>query len=138
MSVGPPQFSSKDNDPHKEDPRVNVFLYRVTENGYLQNQEIPGRGGSSGYGHPPLSLNLHYLVTAYGNQEILVNGSTLFQDTDAHFLLGSAMRVFHDVPIVTESVTSVRPPSGSVILDQTLATGTSGFGSVSSHSRSRT
>ena len=67
VTVGLPPFTAKDNEPHREDPRVNLFLYRVSENGYLQNQEIPGRGAGNGYGHPPLSLNLHYLVTAYGN-----------------------------------------------------------------------
>ncbi len=123
VTIGPPAFSVKDTDPHKEDPRLNLFLYRVTENGNLQNQEIPGRGASSGYGHPPLSLNLHYLLTAYGNAEIQAKEASLFDDTGAHVLLGSAMRVFHDVPIVTESITSVRPPSGVIILDESLRDG---------------
>jgi hypothetical protein len=119
VTVGPPPFSSKDNDPRKEDPRVNLFLYRVTENGYLQNQEIPGHGTPGGYGHPPLSLNLHYLVTAYGNVEVQP-APQLFDDTTAQFLLGSAMRVMHDVPIVTESLMTVRPPSGAIVLHQSL------------------
>lgn len=123
VTVGPPPFSSKDADPRKESARVNLFLYRVTENGYLQNQEIPGRGSGSGYGHPPLSLNLHYLLTAYGNQEILPAGSLVFDDRDAHFLLGSAMRVLHDIPIVTERLTSVRPPSGTIVLHESLRDG---------------
>ena len=123
VTIGPPPFSSKDNDPRKEDARVNVFLYRVTENGYLQNQEIPGQGASSGYGHPPLGLNLHYLVTAYGNAEVSANGSMVFDDTTAHFLLGSAMRVLHDVPVVTEHLTSIRPPSGMLVLHESLRDG---------------
>src|SRR5438876_7252742 len=101
VTVGLPPFTSKDNEPHKEDPRLNVFLYRVTENGFLQNQEIPGRSPAGAYGHPPLSINLHYLITAYGNLEVAsVNGGLIFDDTTAHFLLGSAMRVLHDVPIL--------------------------------------
>lgn len=124
VTIAPPPFSAKDTDQHKEDPRINLFLYRVSENGWLQNQEIPGRGGSGGYGHPPLSLDLHYLVTAYGNTETPTsNGSSLFDDTTAHFLLGSAMRVLHDVPVVTDDLMSVRPPSGCPVLHESLRDG---------------
>ena len=120
VTVGPPPFSTSDANPHQEGASVNLFLYRVTENGYLQNQEIPGRSASSGYGHPPLSLNLHYLVTGYGNVEVQVNGAAAFDDTNAHFVLGSAMRVLHDVPIVTDSLTTTRPPSGLLVLHESL------------------
>ena len=100
-------FTRPEDQGKAEDARVNLFLYRVTENGYLQNQEIPGRGGSD-YGHPPLSLNLHYLLTAYGSD--LIPGATPATTDEklAQFLLGSAMRVLHDVPIVTEALTTVR------------------------------
>jgi hypothetical protein len=120
VTIGTPPFTSKDNDPHVDDARVNLFLYRVTENSYLQNQEIPGRGASGAYGHPPLSLNLHYLVTAYGTTEVRAGVTTLFDDSTAQFILGSAMRVLHDVPIVTDSVTTLRPPSGVIVLHQSL------------------
>jgi len=120
VTIGPPPFSSKDADPRKEDPRVNIFLYRVTENGYLQNQEIPGRGSPGAYGHPPLSVNLHYLVTAYGSVQVPNGGGVMFDDTTSHFLLGSAMRVLHDLPVVTEMITTVRPPSGLVVLHDSL------------------
>ena len=56
--------------------RLNLYLYEINENGSLKNQEIPGRGAGSGYGHPPLSLNLHYLVTAYGNVQKNFGGGT--------------------------------------------------------------
>ena len=114
VTIGPPYFTSSDNAPHAEPARINLFLYRVTENGYLQNQEIPGRAASSGYGHPPLSLNLHYLITAYGNT-VDPQDATIFDDLDAHRLLGSAMRVLHDVPIVSERLLSLNPPAGVLI-----------------------
>lgn len=124
VTIAPPPYSSKDTDPRTEDPRVNLFLYRVTENGSLKNQEIPGRGNGSGYGHPPLSLNLHYLVTAYGNTPVPAGGgASLFDDTPAHLLLGSAMRVFHDLAIVTDELISVRPPSGMLVLHESLRDG---------------
>ena len=99
-----------------ETPRVNLFLYRVTENGALKNQMIPGQGHPSEYGHPPLSLVLHYLITAYGASDD--NG--VLNETRAHFLLGSAMRVLHDHPIVTESLVTVQAPAGQTILHQSL------------------
>jgi uncharacterized protein DUF4255 len=119
FTTGLPPFSARDVDPQPEDPRVNLFLYRVTENGYLQNQQIPGRGDSSGYGHPPLSLNLHYLLTTYGNTEDAAEAG-VFYDGIAQELLGSAMRVLHDVPIISEKVTTLRAPTGRRILDQSL------------------
>jgi hypothetical protein len=120
VTIGTPPYTSKDNDPHVEDARVNLFLYRVTENGYLQNQEIPGRGAPGAFGHPPLSLNLHYLVTGYGTTSIQAGLSPLFDDSTAQFVLGSAMRVLHDVPVITDSVTTVRAPSGVTVLHPSL------------------
>jgi len=119
VTVGAPAFSPQDNEPHIEKPRINLFLYRVTENGYLQNQQIPGRGSSSGYGQPPLSLNLHYMLTAYGNKQ-QPQDAELYDDLYAHFLLGSAMRVLHDIPVLNESLTSTRSPSGDPLLDDSL------------------
>jgi hypothetical protein len=122
VTTGPPPFAPQDQTPPKEDveqSRLNLFLYRVTENGYLQNQEIPGRGSAGAYGHPPLSLNLHYLLTSYGATEA-ASHKGLFDNTDAQFLLGSAMRVLHDVPIVTENLVTVRPVSGRSILHESL------------------
>ena len=113
VTVGTPPFTSKDNDLHVEAARINLFLYRVTGSGALQNQEIPGRGASSAYGHPPLSLNLHYLVTGYGTTQLA--GVPMFEDSQAQLVLGSAMRVLHDVPIITDTLTTARAPSGAVV-----------------------
>ncbi len=75
--------------------RINLYLYLVSENGYLKNQEIPGQGHPGSYGHPPLSLNLHYLMTAYGT------GVTDEPDLATHEILGDGMRVLHDFAIIT-------------------------------------
>ncbi|MDJ0802839.1 MAG: DUF4255 domain-containing protein [Desulfobacterales bacterium] len=110
--------SDAENGQTLETPRVNLFLYKVTENGALKSQEIPGQGHPGSYGHPPLSLDLHYLLTAYGSTaeaEVDVVNETL-----AQYLLGSAMRVLHDHPIVTEKLTTIKDPSGEFILDQSL------------------
>jgi hypothetical protein len=99
-----------------EAPRVNLFLYRVTENGSLKNQMIPGQGHPAEYGHPPLSLVLHYLITAYG----ATDDNGVLNETRAHFLLGSAMRVLHDHPVVTEALVTVQAPAGQGILHPSL------------------
>ncbi len=96
-----------------ESPQANLFLYRATENGALKNQMIPGQGHPSEYGHPPLSLVLHYLLTAYG----ATDDNGLVNETRAHFLLGSAMRVLHDYPVITESLMTVNSPPVQVLHD---------------------
>jgi hypothetical protein len=97
---------------------INLFLYRVTENGHLKNQEIPGQGFPGAYGHPPLSLDLHYVLTAYG----ATNGQNELPGDErvAHYLLGSAMRVLHDHPVITKQLRTVKSPAGEQILDQSL------------------
>jgi hypothetical protein len=117
--VGTPRIA-KDDVPVKEDPRINLFLYRVSENGFLENQEIPGSGNGGAYGYPPLSLNLHYFLTAFGNTQIQNNGTPLFNETIAQFLLGSAMRVLHDYSILTDQLLTVQPPIGNPILHPSL------------------
>ncbi|HUR63694.1 MAG TPA: Pvc16 family protein [Candidatus Thermoplasmatota archaeon] len=103
-------------DEPAEDPRINLFLYRVTENVFLKNQEIPGHGSPGAYGRPPLSLNLHYLLTPHGTDG---TGET-YTELPGHILLGSAMRVLHDHPVVTEATLRVTDPVGDAILDRSL------------------
>jgi hypothetical protein len=121
VTISTPRFGEEDV-PAKEDPRVNLFLYRVSENEFLQNEEIPGLGNSGAYGYPPLSLNLHYLLTAFGSQPVQTSAAQpLFNETLAHFLLGSAMRVLHDYPILTDQLLTVRPPTiGTPVLHPSL------------------
>src|SRR5437660_6256463 len=114
VTVSTPQ--PEDDTQAAEPTRVNLFLYRVTENGALKNQMIPGEGHPSEYGHPPLSLVLHYLVTAYGPTQD--NG--IVNETRSQFLLGSAMRVFHDHAIITDALVTVQAPAGQTILHPSL------------------
>jgi hypothetical protein len=95
--------------------RVNLYLYQVSENGFLRNQEIPGQGHPGDYGRPPLSLDLQYLVTSYGSSE-----DTADADLEAQQILGDAMRVFHDHPIVSDSLHQNDDPTAPLILDPTL------------------
>lgn len=96
--------------------RVNLYLYQVTENGYLKNQEIPGQGHPADYGRPPLSLDLHYLMTAYGANEVNPDA-----DLEAQQILGDAMRAFHEFPMITEALHLGDNPANPLILDASLA-----------------
>lgn len=114
ITIAPPDVTVGDAG----DVRLNLYLYLVTENGFLKNQEIPGHGHPGTFGHPPLSLDLHYLLTAHG-------GSDTGADADlrAQQILGDAMRVLHDFPIVTGNLHISRAQAGAVgapILDDSL------------------
>jgi hypothetical protein len=118
VTVSAPPEDVPGAEPQPEGPRVNLFLYRVTENATLKNQEIPGHGSTGAYGHPPLSLVLHYLVTAYGTS---AQDDQLGDERIAHDLLGSAMRVLHDFAIIDARLRRVVfPPVGTPILDPVL------------------
>lgn len=94
--------------------RLNLYLYQVAENSYLKNQEIPGHGHPSAYGHPPLSLDLHYLLTAYPGNETAEDA-----DLEAQQILGDAMRVLHDHAIIAPDLHKEGNPS-EPILDASL------------------
>ncbi len=103
--------SAPDATHDDQGPRINLFLYNITENGYLKNQEIPGQGHPAAYGHPPLSLDLHYLVTGYPSGET--------DDIPAHRALGDAMRVFHEFSTITDGLMRQRN-AGVTMLDTSL------------------
>jgi hypothetical protein len=67
--------------------QLNLFLYEVVVNGSLRNVEYPtaARGGAGL--HPPLALDLRYLLTAYADSD---------DEIVSQQLLGEAMLAFHD------------------------------------------
>ena len=71
--------------------QLNLFLYQVLPDGSLRNQDMPRRTKPGETGYPPLPLVLYYLLTAYSDDE---------DDTNAHRLLGEAMGVLHDHPLL--------------------------------------
>jgi hypothetical protein len=74
-----------------ENPRLNLFMYYASPNAAYRNFDFPAYDSAGRrISNPPLALDLHYLLTAYG--------STQF---DPEILLGWAMQVFHEMPIVS-------------------------------------
>jgi hypothetical protein len=90
VTTAPPEVEVSTVDP----PIVNLFLYRISENAALKNQDLPGMTGPMSLGRPPLSLDLHYLVTA--------TGLDATDDRGAHRVLGDAMLTLHDHPVIAK------------------------------------
>lgn len=68
-----------------ERSQLNIYLYRITPNTAWRAIPVASGGRSV-----PLSLDLHYLLTAYGER-----------DYHAETLLGSAMELLHETPVLT-------------------------------------
>jgi hypothetical protein len=70
--------------------QLNLFLYMVTPNAAWRNDGLPSRDAEGARRtNPPLALDLHYLLTAYGSR-----------DLHAEVLLGYAMQLLHETPVL--------------------------------------
>ena len=98
-----------DLDDPEAPPSLNLFLYRVSHNQGWRNAALPAfDAGGTRLTNPPLALDLHYLLTAYGSA-----------DFHAEILLGYAMHVLHERPVLDRAAirTALDPsPLGSSIL----------------------
>lgn len=74
--------------------QVNLFLHQVTHNLDWRNESLPsvGSDGRTRIANPPLALDLHYLLTAYGSE-----------DWQAEALLGFALLMLHENPVLTRN-----------------------------------
>jgi len=70
--------------------QLNLFLYQTLLSPAWRNAEMPRSVKSGEMGPPPLALNLHYLITAYGENE-----------AKSHEVLGKAMRILHDHMVIS-------------------------------------
>lgn len=71
--------------------QINLFLYQTSISGTWRNQPIPHQTKAGETALNPLPLCLYYLVTAFGSED---------QEAKAQEVLGKAMIVFHDHPIL--------------------------------------
>lgn len=71
--------------------QLNLFLYHAEPNSAWRNMDMPLRVRDGESGRPPLALNLYYILTAYGQDD---------SELVAHVLLGSAMGILHDHPVL--------------------------------------
>ncbi len=79
-------------------PQLNLFLYQVSEN---RNADLGGHDAKGGRlrnqpAHEdvilPLAINLHYVLTAYGNK-----------DFQTEILLGYVMQLMHQTPVLSNA-----------------------------------
>lgn len=85
--------------------RINLFLYQVTPNGGWRNVALPSRDSrGERISNPPLAIDLHYLLMAYGAEEV-----------HAEILLGYGMQLLHETPVLTRGkVREALAPPASV------------------------
>jgi hypothetical protein len=77
-----------------ERTQLNLFLHQVTPNTRLQSSSrLAASAVNKQHSTQPLALDLHYLLTAYGAQ-----------DYQIEILLGCALQVMHQMPIVTSDM----------------------------------
>ena len=76
--------------------QINVFLYQVLPNAAWRNRDMPRQVQPGETGMPPLPLNLHYLITAFGKGE---DASQPF----SHHVLGKAMSLLHDHSVLSSA-----------------------------------
>lgn len=70
--------------------QLNLFLHQITPNAALRNSGLPARDSRGArLGNPPLALDLHYLLTAYGVEEL-----------HSEILLGYGMYLMHERPVL--------------------------------------
>ncbi|MFI2211455.1 DUF4255 domain-containing protein [Streptomyces sp. NPDC020141] len=73
------------------EPTVNVFLYQVAPNASMRHQDLPTRSGDGSLlKRPAAPLDLHYLISAYGEEAELVGQR----------LIGCVVRTLHEVPVL--------------------------------------
>jgi uncharacterized protein DUF4255 len=75
-------------------PEANVFLYQLTPNAALRNADLPTRTSNGDLRRrPQVALDLHYLISFYGDDTIL----------EPQRLAGGAISALHARPQVTRS-----------------------------------
>ena len=82
VSTRPPDKVAQNSDGNQ----LNIFLYQTRPNAAWRNMDMPRQIKPGETGFPPLALNLHYLMSAYGKDN----------DIDAHKILGLAALILHD------------------------------------------
>jgi hypothetical protein len=105
-AIAPDLVESKYGIGSGTNPLVNLFLHQVTPNTAWRNIDLPSLAadGATRLKNPPLALDLHYLLTAYAPD-----------DTQAEGLLGYAILMLHENPIlpraVITNILSTLPPN---------------------------
>ncbi|WMW25096.1 DUF4255 domain-containing protein [Methanolobus sediminis] len=82
--------------------RLSLFLYQITENTYLKNQEMQANDpfDPTRLRLPPLNLDLYYVLTSYPSNTIQDKTERAKEE---HSLLGRAIQILNDNSILKGS-----------------------------------
>ena len=84
--------SVKDGSP---EPKINIYLYHVTPNAALRNDDLPTRSSDGSLvRRPPAAYDLHYIITFFGDETQL----------QPQRLLGSTISMLHAQPLLTREL----------------------------------
>jgi hypothetical protein len=114
VTAGPPDRVIPANG-GTESSRLNLFMYHVTPNSGWRNERFPtlDASGNQRLSNAPLALNLHYLLSAHGSE-----------DLHGEILLGYAMQLLHEMPILSRKAIrkalDPSPPIGGTALPPAL------------------
>ena len=91
-----------------EASKLSMFLYHVTYNPGWREVGLPSRNGAgASVDRPPLALDLHYMMIAYGDTEYA-----------PQVLLGLGMQTLHETPVLYRKqigkVFTPAPPPNSI------------------------
>lgn len=77
------------------EPTINVFLYQVTPNASMRHHDLPTRASDGTLlKRPAAPLDLHYLISAYGEEAELVGQR----------LIGCVIRTLHEIPVLPKEL----------------------------------
>lgn len=97
-----------------QNPRVNIYLYQVAPNAAWRNSDLPTRDENGQVvQRPRAAIDLHYLLTFYGNETQL----------EPQRLLGSVVRAIHASPVLTRGLIrqTINSPTYAYLAASTLA-----------------
>lgn len=93
VEVGRPKASDAPGDGIR---KVNIYLYQVTPNAAWRNADLPTRDsdGKTLRKRPQIALDLHYLLSFYGDEKKL----------EPQLMLGAVMRDLHAAPLFAPTI----------------------------------
>jgi len=80
-----------------EDNQLNLYMYMTNPNAGWRNRDFPSRNSQGQrVNNPYLALDLHYMLTAFGEEEF-----------DAEQLLGCGMLLFHELGVLPRNLIDI-------------------------------
>lgn len=93
-------------------PRIRLFLYHVTPNAALRNNDLPTRAADGTTRQRPVAaIDLHYMLAFYGAETVL----------EPQRMLGAVVRDLHSKPLLTRDMIANAIASQSFLTDSNLA-----------------